>query len=95
MSERLVLNADEASKAIRNITEQVEVIGAAAAAFRGTVEGAFEKSDLTFLDTIAKAMGKIESNVRSLTENCAEIQQALSRYVGQFADYSEDTTGLQ
>lgn len=95
MAETLVLNSDEASKAVRNIAEYIENIGAAATLYKQTVEEAFQRSDLSFLNTIATAMGKIETNIRQLSQTCDEIQDAMNAYIREFVEYSEDSTGLE
>lgn len=94
MTQRQVLNADQASSSIRKISEYVENIGSAAVKFKNTIDEAHQKSDLTFLDTIGKAMGQIEQNVRNLSANCEDITVALNRYIAEFAEYENDTTGL-
>ncbi len=90
----LVLNANEATKSVRIISELIENIGSAASTYRAIVEDQFQRTDLQFLNTIASAMGQIETNIKQLSNTCIDIQTALSKYIREFEAYSDDTSGL-
>lgn len=93
-NQRLTLNADDASKSVRKIKEEVETVARAANVFKSQVSAVYETSNLTFLQTISTAMGEIETNTRSLVNDCDAIFHVLQKYVGDMAEYSSDTNGL-
>lgn len=94
MAEKLVLNYDDASGAIREIAERIENIASASKVFRGEIEDAYDKSDLAFLKRVSQSMGEIETASKQLQENFVEIQDALNAYIREFEDYSDDATGF-
>jgi hypothetical protein len=95
MSQPIVVDANQASRSVRLITEFVENIGSAATTYKQVLEDMHNESDLKFLSKLATSMGTIESNVKRLTANLVDIQAGLNKYINQVQDFSEDMSGLR
>lgn len=90
MSNSMTLDYEGASRAIREIVENIGNLVTAATVFRGEVEDSFDNYKLTFLRNVSSVMGQLESASKQLQATFLEIQDGLRAYTREFEEFESE-----